>query len=180
MKVWAIQSLAELWSTGDITHYVRTRNVPCLVHATITLPASHSPQFICLSAHDSPLRDDLSVIWVYVSSARQNGSYPKSITCKFFLYQPPSTLPQLRLRSSTCVEGEYPVYHDISYAGHTEISDAVNWVQRILALPELPGITNDGGHIIDLPDQGDPVHLSAYSGALTYATQSSIVINYYQ
>jgi hypothetical protein len=69
---------------------------------------------------------------------------------------------------------------DISYSGHTEIFDSVDWVQRVLALSKLDGITNGSGHVINLPDQGDPVHVSAYSGALTYAMHYSIVINYYQ
>ena len=180
MKVWAIQSLAGLWSTGDFTHDYQlfpTTNIPCMALATIDLPASYSPRVFRLSVHDSPLRGDLSVIWLYVSSARQDGSNPKSLICKVFLYRPPSTSPQLQLRSSTCMDGECPVDRDISYAGHTEIFDSVDRVQRVLALPQL---ANGSGHIIDLPDQGDPVHVSAYSGALTYATHYSVVINYYQ
>ena len=177
MKVWAIQSLAELWSTGDITDFVQTRNISSLVEATIDLPASYSPRLLRLSIHDSPLCDDMSVIWVYVSSTRQDGSHPKSFICKVILYRSPSASPHLRLQSSTRVDGDYPVYRNISYSGHTEIFDSVNRVQRVLHLPEL---TNGSGHIIELPDQGDPVHVSAYSGALTYATHYSVVINYYQ
>jgi hypothetical protein len=184
MDVWAVQSLAEFGfgSPGDFTHRyttVQTNDVPRLLQATIQLPASHSPQFFRLSAHDSPLREDLSVIWAYISSACQ-GSDPKSTICKFSLFTPPSTSPRLRLRSSTCVEGEYPVYRDISYSGHTEVFDSVDRVQRVLALPQLTGVPRGSGHIINLPDQGDPVHVSAYSGALTYATHYSVVVNYYQ
>jgi hypothetical protein len=182
MDVWAIQSLAEFWSPGDFTgHYenYQTSDVPRLLQAAIQLPASHFPRFFRLSAHDSPLREDSSIIWVYISSQSRDLDC-KSTICKFSLFLPPSTSPQLRLRSSTCVEGEYEVFRDISYSGHTEIFDSTDRVQRVLALPELGGITNGSGHVIDLPDQGDPVHVSAYTGALTYATHYSVVVNYYQ
>jgi hypothetical protein len=182
MDVWAVQSLAEFWSPvhfpGQYENY-QTSDVPRLLQATIQLPASHSPQIFRVSAHDSPLREDLSIIWVYISSTRLGLGHQCTI-CKFSLLVPPLTSPQLRLRSSLCVEGEYLVHRDISYSGHTEIFDAFRRVQRVLALSELNGSTNGSGHVIDLPDQGDPVHVSVYSGALTYATHYSIVVNYYQ
>ena len=183
MDVWAVQSLTKFWSPGDFTdgHEVtQTADVPRLVQATIELPASHSPCFFHLSAHDSPLREDFSVFWVYISSAHNGCSDPRSTIRKFSLYLAPSTSPQLQLLSSTCLEGQYPVYSDISYSGHTVIFNSVSRIHQLLALPELDGIATGNGHIICDPDEENPVHISAYGGALTYATQHSVVVNYYK
>jgi hypothetical protein len=180
MDVWAVQSFAEFWSPGHFIHQYRmvsTGHIPGLISATIQLPSCHAPRFIRLSAHSSPLREDLSVIWAYISSAHQEGLDYHTTTCKFSLILPPATPPQLHLRSSTCVEGNLksPVYRDISYTGHTGIFDSARQVGRILAPVEPHGTTNG-----TLLGNGEPVHVSAYSGALTYATYDSIVVNYYQ
>jgi hypothetical protein len=185
MNVWTVESLTEFWCSVDFMEHckaVPTKDVPRLLSDIIKLPSSHAPQFYRpkLSAYNSPLREDLFVIWAYIVSTPAELSYPKSTICKFCLFLPPAAPPQLHLRSSTCVEGKYPVFHDISYAGHAEVFDDINRIQRVLDLPELHRITNDRDGSIDLPDVGDFVHVSAYSGALTYATHYSVVVNYYQ
>jgi hypothetical protein len=182
MNVWTVESLAEFWCSVDFMEHckpVPTQDVPRFLSDIIKSTPS-APRSLRLSANNSPLCEDLFVIWAYIFSARAEGSDPKSTICKFCLFLPSAAPPQLHLRSSTCVEGKYLVFHDISYAGHTEVFDDINRIERVLDLPELHRITNDRSGSIDLPDVGDFVHVSAYSGALTYATHYSVVVNYYQ
>jgi hypothetical protein len=183
MNVWTVESLTEFWCSVDFMEHCKaipTWDIPPLLSDIIKLPSSHAPRLFRskLSAYNSPLREDLFVIWAYIVSGE--GSDRRSTICKFCLFLPSAAPPQLHLRSSTCVEGKYLVFHDISYAGHTEVFDGINRIRRVLDLPELHRITNDRSGRIDLPDVGDFVHVSAYSGALTYATHYSVVVNYYQ
>ena len=137
----------------------------------------------CISAHESPLRQGLFVIWVYILLRSDSQRLPStSITRKYLLSPNPTNNEphQLKLQSSTFLQSAYSVIRHISYAGHIEFFDySRNRTQRVLSLRELDRITDDSDGVVDLPDTGDHVHVSAYSGALTYATHRSVVINYY-
>lgn len=134
-----------------------------------------------LSAHESPLHEGLYVIWLFIPSGNRALPDPTSYStiCRYNLScnpQGPGVPNQLHLKSSMRTDC-YNVICDISYAGHTEIFH--NRTERVLSLPELHMVTNDNGGLVDLPDAGDHIHVSAYSGALTYSTHDSVVINYY-
>jgi hypothetical protein len=90
----------------------------------------------------------------------------------------------MSLQSSVWASRSYPIFGDISYAGHVAIFDYDGHRnQRILALMDLGGLTKEADATygnIDLQGSGDCMHISAYSGAVTYSTHDSIVVNYYR
>jgi hypothetical protein len=188
ISVIDIQSLAEYWMPKDsIEHWksVAILDILPLTSDSIHCPCYSGPGFR-LSAHESPLHAGMYVIWLCIPSgftADHPDPTSSSTICRYGLScnpKGPGVPYQLHLKSSAHTDTCYDVNRDISYAGHTEIFDyARNRTQRVLSLPELQTITNDNDGLVDLPDAGDHIHVSAYSGALTYATHDSVVINYY-
>ncbi|KIM84432.1 hypothetical protein PILCRDRAFT_6101 [Piloderma croceum F 1598] len=187
ISVIDIQSLAEYWMPIDsMEHWksVAIQDILPLTSDIIHGRCYHGPGFR-LSAHESPLHEGLYVIWLFIPSRNMALPDPTfcSTICRYNLScnpQGPGVPNQLHLKSSMRTDTCYNVDRDISYAGHTEIFDYVrNRTQRVLSLPELHMIMNDNDGLVDLPDAGDHIHISAYSGALTYATHDSVVINYY-
>lgn len=191
ITVSSILSLAEHWSPTDLTEprwkSLAITDLPQLVSDSI----EHHPARLVrlrMSAHVSPLCEDSYAIWVQVAPDLM---YPTTLNIsKFYKYtlSCPSTTTsdplRLSLRSFASAERGYPIFRDISYAGHIAIFDYERFRnRRVLALLDLDGITEAAdatyGHV-DLPDTGDDVHISAYSGALTYSTHDSIVVNYYR
>ena len=108
--------------------------------------------------------------------------------------------PSLQLLLVTGAQREWPVHVDVSYAGHTEIFEWARLQHGILALAELhladqrddlakqdhrddddeaTSIKTDNLERLELGGCGDYVHVSAYSGALTYSTYLEVVVDYF-
>lgn len=66
----------------------------------------------------------------------------------------------------------------ISYAGHVDVTafDRDDPRHVIFSLAERK--TNNGTIVI--PDVDSNIHMSAYSGILTYATEETIFLDYYE
>jgi len=164
--------------------YVSILDILPLAFDNIECPPSPYDE-IRLSAHKSPVHEGLYVIWVCISSTSPSDSIQSTTTTLKYtlllLPNNPGAPYHLHLRSSISVDPRHLVAHDISYAGHTELFYYFGnrTLLRVLSLPELHAITDDSDGMVDLPGSGGFIHLSAYSGALTYITDDSVVVNYY-
>jgi hypothetical protein len=180
--VSSIHSLAEYWSPIDLMEQwksVMLDDIPKLI--TEKFEHRLRRDRLSMSAHASPFREGFYNLWISITEENISAIRKYTLSC------PPAASKEplhLSLRSFTRANRRYPIYGDISYSGHTEIFDIdLDRAQRVLALPELPEITEAADvkpGTVDLPDVGDIVHTSAYSGALTYCTPHSVVVNYYQ
>jgi len=184
ISVWSTQSLAEYWSpTGLMEHWksVSLNDIPHFISQYIEWPASYPVDPVHLSVHESPFEEGLYTIWVYFRSEF------KTTDCTILVSKYRLSLgstsdasrPSCLQIFTTRVEGCANPTGDISYSGHTHIFDCVRRVQRVWALPELHAATNDTNNTVELRDVGDHVHVSTYSGALTYSTHKAIFVNYY-
>ncbi|RDB28118.1 hypothetical protein Hypma_001468 [Hypsizygus marmoreus] len=130
-----------------------------------------------LSAHPSPLREDSSTLWVLTSSDQ-----PKSSFYKYRILHPKTGPPSIELVATRDVNKAYPLSDEainVSYAGNVEIFRYSRQQEYFFSLASNGDHTN-----IDLPDRGTYIHMSPYSGALTYVTEDvwdeKIFVNYYE
>lgn len=189
IKVFSILSLEEYQSPPDPMELWKSiifKDVPEVVFDKIEHCSSYDVRF-CMSSHASPLRNEFYNIWVSMGSPTDMFKDGASAFCQYTLYcpLPASGEPAaLSLRSLSFADKQYPTIRDISYAGHIEILD-LHQGHRVLALAELQRITElEAGDATDdtveIHGRGSHVHVSAYSGALTYCTPDSVIVNYYQ
>jgi hypothetical protein len=188
ITVSKIVSLADHWSpinAMDQWKSVALKDIPVLVSSKI-----ESRPYYCqfqMSAHASPICEDIYAIWVGIPIQ----DVPESAglcVYKYTLSCPTNTsleLPKLSLQSIVSAPRPYSIdLFDISYAGHLALFDPRGYrTQRVLALRELDGLTKEADATygnFDLRESGERIHISAYSGAVTYCTQQFIVVNYYR
>jgi hypothetical protein len=184
-----MQSLDEYWSPTDLMEQPKTvslQDIPHCASEHIQWPSPYPAQPL-LSVHASPFQEGLYTIWVHFHSVGPELSDMPVLTVHKY---------RLSLSSGICASDllcvrsfSIPIGRGctniarISYSGHTQIYDCVARVQRVLALPELHGTTTSADDIIELPesepDSPNPVHISAYSGALTYSGYKTTLVNYY-
>ncbi|RDB21907.1 hypothetical protein Hypma_010969 [Hypsizygus marmoreus] len=169
--IWSIESLFE-----SIEHSPRITDIAPVMKVAVEGVIVH--QAYRLSVHPSPLWKDSSTLWVLVSSTRSNP--PASLFHKYRISHPKGGLLSVNLVSTTKVDKAYPISDrllNVSHAGNVEVFD--NREEHFFSL------TSPGEHIdIDLPDRGNYIHMSPYSGALTYVTNDvydeKIFVNYYE
>lgn len=163
--------------------FIPLGNIPHFASEHIQCPCLY-PTLPLMSVHASPLQEGLYTIWVHFhSSGPQVSDMPVLTVKKYLLSLNSATCPSemllLCMRSSSVPIGRgYVDIRTITYAGHACIRDFGAQVQRILSVPEL-NMIDDDADVIELPGSGNDVHISAYSGALTYSMDESIVVNYY-
>ncbi|RDB30392.1 hypothetical protein Hypma_006994 [Hypsizygus marmoreus] len=139
------------------------------VATSIKLMKSSCDVVFRLAAHLSPLRSGHSVVWVLAYSL--NPTF--TLIRKYYISH--IALDPLTMRcTNSCslkgvVNGIPGHFLRISYAGYADTSGLYS-----LANPETKKM------YVPLDDRGEYVDLSAYSGALTYATNESLVVNYYK
>ncbi|RDB26475.1 hypothetical protein Hypma_006016 [Hypsizygus marmoreus] len=155
---------------------------PPLASTVIHLPSSTSTLTFYVSAHRSPLRRDASTIWLFAGSI--NPAF--SLVRKFHVLHSQADSKALSMqcvrswesdsderRLRTTVLGINTDASRISYAGYVGQSEVP--FLHSLANPDI------GFFTIDIPMlHMTRIHLSDYSGALTYATPQSVVVNYYK
>lgn len=187
MSVSAIQSLANYWTPTIMMNRCKSISLKDVAHSVsehIRLPALYVDPTFHLSVHESPFQEGSYTVWVYFHSDLATMGSPgfRVFSHKYRLSIGPK-IGLSCLRSFTppglVGTGYVNFTRDTSYSGYTEIFDAVKLVQRVLALPGPLEVTNDTVGVVELPGAGDYVHLSAYSGALTYSTRGAVFINYY-
>lgn len=159
----------------DISHFISEYiQHPLLPHAVPFM-----------SIHASPFQEGLYKIWVHQVEVEGLETNTRALTIgKYHLSLHPETCASKRLQFIRSFRGTvgrgYQYITHITYSGHTEIFDPQARVRRVFSLPELIMTTGDADdNVVELPDSEDYVHTSAYSGALTYPTSRSIVVNYY-
>ncbi|RDB15575.1 hypothetical protein Hypma_004127, partial [Hypsizygus marmoreus] len=166
MRLWRMASLIR----SD--NYASIDAIGPLIASSITLTRpSYSPRFR-LAAHASPLCSDHSIIWILGSS-----SSPKfTLIRKYHVSHAAVETLTMRCTKTWDLEnvekGVPDVSTRISYAGYANVSSPTKTYS--LSDPELREVE------VPLPNQGDYVHMSAYSGALTYAVDNNVVVNYYE
>ncbi|KAJ7019560.1 hypothetical protein C8F04DRAFT_1147223 [Mycena alexandri] len=126
-----------------------------------------------LSVHPSPLHRDVYRVWVFHSPKYID---PDAVLCSYDLVLLPAYAPSWNER--TRVPARSGLYHHrIAYSGHTEFFERIEG--RVVPQVVPPVIPSTRGEL-DLGDPADPIHVSAYFGALTFATDSEVVILYFR
>ncbi|KAJ6615360.1 hypothetical protein B0H10DRAFT_2220395 [Mycena sp. CBHHK59/15] len=97
--------------------------------------------------------------------------WPGFRTCSI----PPTHPRTVRTRTQAPALGQM-LYRSIACSGHTQVFDAYG-VRNQQILP--PALTCACGEV-NLADCGDYVDVAPYSGALTYATDTTVVILYFR
>lgn len=165
--VWNTDSFQPHWYRTDpvqLSHSVSIEDIPHLGSHTIDLHVPEGFSKIILSVHESPLREGSYIVWVWTLHPRD------STLWKFSLSLPSTSEQSLLVQRSTSVIKDIGVDHMISYAGHS-----ILWTRVIDCRGKF------GNEVeLELPDCGNYVHLSAYSGAVTYSTKNSVVIQYHK
>ncbi|GLB43709.1 hypothetical protein LshimejAT787_1402210 [Lyophyllum shimeji] len=161
LKVWRMRDLLERGS-----ECAPIDSVEPIV--TTALPDHGDPHASAhLASNLSPLREDTSTIWAFISTAAP----VDGVTVHKYRVSHPHSKPlSITPMSSPVRRGQPQIsheVHDVSFPGFMNVRTHV-------MSPEL------GFKPVELPDSGDHVHMSAYSGALTYATWQKVVINYYK
>jgi hypothetical protein len=186
--VWGLQSLM-LQETGDR----RELKIPPILCATIPLPEFCRVHDSCsdftyqISAHPSPLREDVYTLWVLMNSIPQGNvhQHPNCAVRKFRLLFGKRSLSLIQTQSWEVAARIYlGDTTQISYAGHVGIADLPSMGDphpatfQILPLDDPTwDPTHHGGQINRLKEKC--VQMSAYSGALTYCEADRICITYF-
>lgn len=183
IRFLTMQSLDEYWSPADMGEwkFISLKDIPHCVSEYIQWSSSY-PARPVLSVHASPFQEGLYTIWVHFHfTGPAPSDMPVLTVYKYCLSLSSATSDLLCLRSFSAPVGRgYTDITHISYSGHTHIYDYVTGVHRVFALPELDRIITTGADdVIELPDSADQVHISTYSGALTYSTHEFILVDYY-
>jgi hypothetical protein len=208
IDVFSEQSLAELWSPGGLVatwNPVPPGDIPKVCSETIELSSSSARLLtdLRLSAHRSPLHEATYRIWMYaLSFGLHPGPVWTTIVAKFHLSLPPppnlsaspNSSPHLHVQSIWRGGSNYRIDYNVSYSGHIAGQDQDHrdhLDNRVLMLSEVSrGELADSGYWnddngnwdddrTDLPCKKASVHVSEYSGALTYPSDDKIVIKYY-
>ncbi|KAJ7462072.1 hypothetical protein FB451DRAFT_1267702 [Mycena latifolia] len=166
------------WAPVDVVHEpsssVSIGTLPTILADTITLNgrtftlAARS----LLSVHENPLEPGGFRVWFYLSG----GGNVNGVLCSYELAVRPSGV-SWHWRSSVPVNGNLVSFGlAVSYSGHS-----VGWRGQAMIFPPVPLIDEDSEprRTLKLDKHGDFIHLSLYSGALTYATNKVLIIVYY-
>jgi hypothetical protein len=125
--------------------------------------------FTHISVVGSPLQDDNYRVWIhgtlYSSNTRSIVGYQLSI--------PVGGQPEWRRRIRASEVALY-MAHTVPYSGHT-ISHAT-----LPSYTIYPPTSSFKTLQVTLPFNANYIHVAPYSGALTYSTDTSIVIQYYK
>ncbi|KAJ7149626.1 hypothetical protein C8R46DRAFT_1198640 [Mycena filopes] len=122
-----------------------------------------------LYAHARPLHRDAYRIWVHSAEDALLRSYDLALT--------PTPVWRERTRAPSRTK---LYYRHIAYSGHTQWFERVfgDPVHQILP-PSIPAPPLTRGEL-NLAGAADFTHVSAYSGALTFATESNVVVLYFR
>jgi len=196
LQVWNLHSLMALLK--------KQRNHPQIVplFSEIISPIPEVNPSLRLSVHASPLQDGLFIIWVVVDDSTTVAIQKYNLTSL-------ASRGSLRLslkRKETCTSrgGRFHVSKDssISYAGHACVPSDGSRLRDMWPLMDYISYTNDAEMRLvrdkrrennlqpapqpvalswhgSVPVPKSHVHLSAYSGALTFCKGGQIVISYY-
>ncbi|RDB16095.1 hypothetical protein Hypma_003393 [Hypsizygus marmoreus] len=167
IRLWPIETLLEAQDGALID------SIAPLATEPIELNVPNASVTFRLSAHLSPLRTNQSTLWVLVSSLSPLLALVRKYHVSHYAGQRP-TIRCVKAWERTDAVIYVPCDTSrISYAGYAETF----WARKnyIYSL----GRPNVESTVVRLLGRGDHMHMSAYSGALTYATHESVVVNFY-
>jgi hypothetical protein len=191
ITVSSILSLADYWSPTNAMNQwksVALKDIPFLVSSEIDSSPDPGRSSLRISAHASPLCEDMYAIWVYTVTQRIAKGVTSSTVYKYTLSCPSSTSlepPKLSLQSTVLASRPYSILSHISYSGHVATSHNGYQVERVLALRDLGHYKREVDTMygkVGLRGLRDHwhLHISAYSGAVTYCTEQFIIVSYYR
>jgi hypothetical protein len=194
IDVFTEQSLEEFWSPigpEAARNIVVPGDISRICSETIELPTPYRGELPRLSAHRSPLHEGIYRIWMSTSPYNNGLPPPATVIARFHLSLPssprslsanPTSSPRLQLQTFWRARCHYLIDLDISYSGHTVGHFSGHRVYLALSpfFSRLSEQQDSSDWVVDLPHAMYPVHVSDYSGALTYATSHSILVNYYE
>jgi len=174
-------NLETLFDAGHRTSWV----APHVSH-TIDAHTSHATD-VHLSTYKSPTHDDFTTAWLLTTSPFMRTAQ-ESVSLKFHISHGAKDFSLPSLKASRCLNFKSRPFtlrysSSISNAGYAEVNTThlgQNGQQQDVHIVYslLEGHTNSRS--LDLPDWAITPHMSAYSGALTYATDKEIVVSYYE
>ncbi|KAF7349493.1 hypothetical protein MSAN_01739600 [Mycena sanguinolenta] len=147
-----------------------------------TFKASDAEQsFGEIYVHESPIRDDDYSVWIYGTSHRAR----RGALLSYRLSIPTSGDAQWCLRIQSMVQPDQEMeyfFETVTYCGHRLYSTLADPKQTIFsgALPVPSPRTVQVELAMRLIAGQQHVDIAPYSGALTYSTESSIVVQYYR
>lgn len=191
MSIYTTEYFAPLWFPNDPETEKSSNLAPIteaspLIIETIELESSYGIEIpLLLSAKESPVHENCYHIWTCIRFRNLSGRF--SLVHRY-RFSSRNSQPELIRRFTLEAQGQgsYRMVREVAFSGHTQVCEyRRNRTQRLLSLSELQENVNlrskgnGDGDVVKLKGVGDFVHVSAYSGALTYSTRDSIVINYY-
>ncbi|KAF9467178.1 hypothetical protein BDZ94DRAFT_58203 [Collybia nuda] len=174
-----------IWRTDYLTsevhpHSVSLINLPPLLSLVNTVVPHYSPH-LRVSAHACPLREgNVFIIWACVSP--DDITHSATVIHRYYLSLDP-TNPRLVV-DSTGISFD-PAHRalltsGISYTGHSMVRGAPASTQRrIVYWGERTSKKDDHRNFINIPHSFNNVHVSAYSGALTYSVGDDVIVDYF-
>ncbi|KAJ7164284.1 hypothetical protein C8R46DRAFT_1099222 [Mycena filopes] len=150
---------------------VTVDQLPKILTQEVVIPGAN-PRFKAdqrLCVHARPLHRDAYRIWFYSAAA--------ALLCSYDLVLAPTPVWRERTRTPPRT-GVY--YQEIAYSGHAQSFERVpqhGVVHQILP-PIIPVSLTRGE--LNLGSAADPIDVSPYSGALTFATDSDVVVLYFR
>ncbi|KAJ7187211.1 hypothetical protein C8R46DRAFT_1059143 [Mycena filopes] len=161
---------------GDaVFNSVTVNQLPKILTQEVVIPKTkasfRADQRLCV--HARPLHQDAYRIWVYSAAT--------ALLCSYDLVLTPTPAWHERTRASSRTR-IYNQCREIAYSGHAESFEEVleggpGVVHQILP-PVTPAPLTPGK--LDLGSASDSIDISAYSGALTFATDSDVVVLYFR
>ncbi|KAJ7728332.1 hypothetical protein B0H16DRAFT_1734704 [Mycena metata] len=158
---------------GAPFHPVTLDDLPKILTQSIMPSVEGSPRTSHqLSVCRSPLHTDIYRIWVF-------HSHTDAVLCSYDLSLRPATAPSWIERTRAPARHVF-YHHRIAYSGHTEFFERIEGRPGVVSQIAPPVLTPTRGEL-DLPgDCADPIDVSAYFGALTFATNSEVIILYFK
>ncbi|KAF8062432.1 hypothetical protein FPV67DRAFT_1672904 [Lyophyllum atratum] len=191
IHAWNLEALFDDSGTSPSQNLESTLPPPH-ISQTINIPIS-SRALVYLSTFESPIRDDSTAAWLFMTSPFL-GTAQESSAISFQISHPGKTFRLPTLKSTSILNFKSRCFDQggsssISYAGYAEVRTTVPLGRHMMQQNgDLPGrhviySLREGfprSGYLDLPDWQITPHTSAYSGALTYATDKEIVVAYYE
>ncbi|KAJ7126001.1 hypothetical protein C8R44DRAFT_979915 [Mycena epipterygia] len=184
IRICSIAALPNSWTPvgeHNTADPVLVSNVPHVVLTTIKLNGTPVRAGI-IAVHRSPLQRGTYRVWLYFSYYEPRlfaNSPDRALLCRFRLSLPETGDRQFTWRQQSCTPTEPALrFRGISYSGHTPKAHwSTGLFHRILP-PDIP----PAPIIVGTPERMEASwgNVAPYSGALTYFTDHSLVLCYFE
>ncbi|RDB16905.1 hypothetical protein Hypma_002540 [Hypsizygus marmoreus] len=173
--VWSLDSLFE-----STVHNPLVTDISSISTVTIDAPINCAAR---LTSLPSPIHNDSSTLWICVKSTGRDQA--GSLLHKYHISHAKGHPLSVELVATVKLDESHPtacyvrIPLNISYSGRAEFFNHSSQQQRSFSFT-----SPDDDIPLDLPGCGYYIHMSSYSGALTYVTEhvwdERIYVNYYE